>query len=310
MAGLSPTELNKRNNFSLFKSRIATRGEFTLVNGNGKKVRIDPSVAKNINRTDDLEQYKQGASIVLPLVNNSGEVRLTQLYKDAKFVGRSQNTTAAEDAEIQQIRKLLEDIKAKTGGDSVTLQIGARFYKVTGIESTPGTPKSDFNFLAENGSKVGFVSHKDGTNPRAIQQWGGITQRGEPKLAAHPETKAFVQKCRELFPNGIPPGTTVARKIKDTKLKMMAVYGNAYGGGTGVQNVDLLLQGNVRITPAGVGKYKLSASAQTHKNGEELKNGNEPVFMAIYKGDRDNYGVKGARMVISAKGGRNIKEYI
>jgi len=70
------------------------------------------------------------------------------------------------------------------------------------------------------------------------------------------------------------------------------------------------LQGTVRVSPAGPGKYKLSASAQTHNNGEELVGGNEPVFMAIHKGDRNNYGVKDARMVISAKGGRNIREYI
>ena len=43
--------------------------------------------------------------------------------------------------------------------------------------------------------------------------------------------------------NGIPPATTVARTITDNRLKMMAVYGNAYGGGPSIQNVDVLLQG-------------------------------------------------------------------
>ena len=46
---------------------------------------------------------------------------------------------------------------------------------------------------------VGFVSHKDGSSAFAIQQWGGITQRGEPMLAAHPETIAFVQACQAMF---------------------------------------------------------------------------------------------------------------
>jgi len=308
MAELRIEVLERRNNFSLFKSRIASRGSFNIVNSK-RKVRIDPSVAKNINKPQDLEQYRQGSSIVLPTMSGK-EIRLTQLYKDAKFVGRTQDTTAAEDAEIKQIRKKLEQIKAETGSDTVTLQVGANSYKVSAIESTPGRPKSDFNFVTEDGNRVGFVSHKDGSAPTAIQQWGGISERGEPKLASHPETKAFVDTCREKFPDGIPPGTTVARKIQDKSLKMMAVYGNSYGGATNVQNVDLLLQGTVRVSPAGPGKYKLSASAQTHNNGEELVGGNEPVFMAIYKGDRNNYGVKGARMVISAKGGRNIREYI
>ena len=308
MAHLGIEVLEKRNNFSLFKSRIASRGSFNIVNSR-RKVRIDTSVAKNINKPQDLEQYRQGSSIILPTMSGK-EIRLTQLYKDAKFVGRTQVTTAVEDAEIKQIRQKLEQIKAETGSDTVTLQVGVNSYKVFEIESTPGSPKSDFNFVTEDGNKVGFVSHKDGSAPTAIQQWGGISESGEPKLASHPETKAFVDTCREKFPDGIPPGTTVARKIQDKSLKMMAVYGNSYGGATNVQNVDLLLQGTVRVSPAGPGKYKLSASAQTHNNGEELVGGNEPVFMAIYKGDRNNYGVKGARMVISAKGGRNIREYI
>ena len=46
MASLSPAELRKRNNFSLFKTRIASRGDFTLVEGNGATIKIDPRVAK------------------------------------------------------------------------------------------------------------------------------------------------------------------------------------------------------------------------------------------------------------------------
>jgi hypothetical protein len=126
MAGLSPAELEKRNNFSLFKTRIQTRGDFTLVEGNGQKVKIDPSVAKNINSVNDLNQYKQGQSIVLP-TTLKGQIRLTQLYKDSAFSGRTQNTTAAEDAEVRRIRELLEKIKEKTGSDYVNLKIGKNY---------------------------------------------------------------------------------------------------------------------------------------------------------------------------------------
>ena len=309
MASLSPAELRKRNNFSLFKTRIASRGDFTLVEGNGLKVKIDPRVAKTLNSVDDLSQYQQGQSILLPTVTNT-TIRLTQLYKDSKFSGRTQNTIAAEDEQIRTIRRKLEEIKEKTGSDSVTLKLGKNYYRVVAVESTPGTPKSDFHFRDIEGRMVGFVSHKDGLSATAIQQWGGITMRGEPVLAAHPETQAFVQTIQQMYPNGIPPATTVARKIKDTRLKMMAVYGNGYGGPSSIQNVDLLLQGTVNIQRVTTGKYKLVASAQTHNNGDAITGMHEPVFMAIYKGDRDNYGVKGARMVISAKGGRSIKQYV
>ena len=156
---------------------------------------------------------------------------------------------------------------------------------------------------------VGFVSHKDGSSPTAIQQWGGVTQRAEPVLAAHPETIAFVQTCQAMFGTKMPRATTVARRIKDNRLKMMAIYGNGFGGPRSIQNVDVLLQGSVSLTKVG-NNYKLVASAQTHNNGDPVGGGYEPVFMCMYKGDRDNYGIKGARMAISGKGGRSIKQYV
>ena len=309
MAGLSPAQLRKRNNFSLFRTRIASRGDFTLVEGNGQKVKIDPAVANTLRSVEDLDQYQQGQSIVFP-TTLKGEVRLTQLYKDSAFSGRTQNTTAAEDAEVSSIRRKLEQIKNQTGSDFVNLQVGKNSYQVVNVESTPGTPKSDFHFRDVNGNMVGFVSHKDGSSATSIQQWGGMTPRGEPMIAAHPETQAFVQTCQAKFGNSMPRATTVARKIKDNRLKMMAVYGSGFGGGLSIQNVDVLLQGSVNITRTGVGRYKLVASANTHSNGDPIGGAYEPVFMCIYKGDRDNYGIKNARMVISGKGGRSIKEYV
>lgn len=309
MAGLSPTELRKRNNFSLFRTRIASRGDFILVESNGKKVKIDPTIANTLSSVDDLAQYQQGSSIVLPTTMR-GQVRLTQLYKDSVFSGRTQNTTAAEDAQVSSIRRKLEQIKSQIGSDFVTLKIGKNFYQVVSVESTPGTPKSDFHFRDVSGRMVGFVSHKDGSSATAIQQWGGITQRGEPVLAAHPETQAFVSTCQAMFGATMPPATTVARKIQDNRLKMQTIYGNGFGGPYNIQNVDVLLQGTVNISKVDSVRYKLTASAQTHSNGDPVGGAYEPVFMCIYKGDRSNYGIKGARMVISGKGGRSIKKYV
>lgn len=310
MATLSPGELRKRNNFSLFKTRILTNGYFLISESNGQKVKIKPEVGRNIKSVDDLiEKYTVNKSIVLPTSLNK-TIRLTELFKDSVFSGREQNTTRAEDAQITLIRRKLIEIKEKIGSDAVTLKIGKNYYRVVDVESTPGTPKSDFNFIAENGQRVGFVSHKDGISASSIQQWGGMSMRAEPLIAAHPETQSFVATLLGMYPDGIPQATTVARKIRDNNLKMMAVYGNGYGGPTGIQNVDLLLQGTVSITQVSPGKYKLIASTQTHNNGDSISGLYEPVFMAIYKGDRSDYGLKGARMVISALGGRRIKSYV
>ena len=57
-------------------------------------------------------------------------------------------------------------------------------------------------------------------------------------------------------------------------------------------------------------EYKITGSAMTHNNGSTLPSEYEPVLMAIYKGERNNYGIKNARLVISAIGGRTKKQMV
>ena len=50
-----------------------------------------------------------------------------------------------------------------------------------------------------------------------------------------------------MFGTQMPNATThLARKINDNRLKMMAIYGNGFGGGSSIQNVDVLLQGTIK----------------------------------------------------------------
>ena len=166
------------------------------------------------------------------------------------------------------------------------------------------------NFIGRNGVKLGFCSLKSGVTARSIQQWGGTSVSREPIIAADPEVQAFVKTAKEMFPTEIPQGTTVARKISDQKLKMQAIYGSGYGGSFGINNVNVVLQGTVRINSISPTEYKITGSAMTHNNGSTLPSEYEPVLMAIYKGERNNYGIKNARLVISAIGGRRITQMV
>jgi hypothetical protein len=65
-----------------------------------------------------------------------------------------------------------------------------------------------------------------------------------------------------------------------------------------------MLQGNVKLTKAG-SYYKISAT-HTHTNGDKMEGDYEPVFMAIYKGDRSDFGIKGTRVVIAPIGSRKL----
>tara|TARA_B100001057_G_scaffold491702_1_gene582502 strand:- start:1168 stop:2106 length:939 start_codon:yes stop_codon:yes gene_type:complete len=312
MVALSPIELRKRNNFTLFVNRIKTNGYFTLNESNGQKVQITQKLGYLLNSIEDLEKLKDNrGSILLPTGSTgSSSIRLSQLYKDAAFVTRTQDTTAGERYEITQTRNQLEIIKQRIGFDFVKLRVGRNTYLVTNVENTPGTPKSDMNFIDNQGRRVGFVSLKQGATANAVQQWGGISPRAGSAIASNLEVESFVQKVKELFPDGITPTTTVARKIQNIQLQNLGIYGNAFGGGFGVNNVDVLLQGSVKINTINPTEYQLTGSAMTHKNGDPLPPLYQPALMAIYKGDRNDYGIKNARLVMNAIGGRRITQMI
>ena len=312
MAALSPDELRKRNNFTLFVNRIKTNGYFTINESNGQKVQITQKFAYQLNSVEDLANLRDNrGSIILPIGSTgSSSIRLSQLYKDAAFVTRTQNTTAAERYEITQTRNQLESIKQRIGFDFIRLRVGKNTYLVTGVESTPGTPKSDMNFIDNKGRRVGFVSLKQGATANAVQQWGGVSPRAGGSIASNPEVQSFVQKVKELFPDGITPATTVAREIQSSQLKNLGIYGNAYGGAPSINNVDVLLQGSVRINSINSTEYELTGSAMTHSNGDILPSLYQPALMAIYKGDRNDYGIKNARLVMNAIGGRRITQMV
>ena len=312
MVALSPTELRKRNNFTLFVNRIKTNGYFTLNESNGRKVKITQKLGYLLNSIEDLEKLKDNrGSILLPTGSTgSSLIRLSQLYKDETFKTRKGNPNAKEEEQIKLIREQLEKIKEKIGSDFIKLRVGSNTYEVTDVEDTPGTPKSDMNFIGRNGVRLGFCSLKSGVTARSIQQWGGTSVSREPTIAADPEVQAFVKTAKEMFPKEIPQGTTVARKISNQKLRMQAIYGSGYGGSFGINNVDVVLQGTARINSISPTEYKITGSAMTHNNGSTLPPEYEPVLMAIYKGERNNYGIKNARLVISAIGGRRVTQMV
>ena len=312
MAALSPDELRKRNNFTLFVNRIKTNGYFTLNEGNGQRVQITQKFAYQLNSLADLEKFKDNRnSVVLPTGSTgSSSIRLSALYKDSLFVTRTQNTNAKEELQIKSVREQLEKIKEKIGSDFVKLRVGDRTYEVAEVESTPGTPKSDMNFIGRNGVRLGFCSLKDGATAGAIQQWGGASVSREPLIASHPEVVAFVKTAKEMFPTEIPQGTTIAREISDQKLRMQGIYGSGYGGSIGVNNVDVLLQGTVKLNSINFTEYKITGSAMTHSNGSTLPPEYQPVLMAIYKGDRSDYGIKNARINLYSKSGRTKRQMV
>lgn len=231
---------------------------------------------------------------------------ITVLVKPKKGV----SSVHYENDEINSINRQLKDIMNKYGFDYVPFKFKNKIYNIVECHKTPGTPKSDFHLIDTNGKEVLWISHKAGKTPKDFQQWSGIS-KAEPKIFNHPEVKLLSKDVLKMFPDKkMPNATTIARKIKDDKLKKMAVYGSDFGLNYGRQNVNYVLQGNIKIVPeTGSLNYTLKAN-NTHINGDDITGGFEPVFMIIYKGDRDNLGLKGARAGILPIESRKINMII
>lgn len=243
-----------------------------------------------------------GSEAGKPVVEFDGGIKI---YVKPKF-GTGVGGTAKEDAQLESLQKQIQAELDDSNLMQLSIKIGAIYYNVAGAATTPGTPKSDFHLLNLKGEEVVWISHKDGSRAKDFQQWGGMTLKSEPEIAKHPETKKFIEDVRAMFGNVMPRATTVSREIKDKKLAGMSIYGNKFGSSFGRQNVTLLLQGPVKLVKK-IGYYQITSN-HTSVNGDIMRGGYEPMFMAIYKGDRSNYGIKGARFAIQPADSRKSKK--
>jgi hypothetical protein len=271
-------------------------------------VLLDNSILNNIESLNDLEKYNNGRSIVLPTVDNK-EVKLSNLYKDSEFSNRTQNTTMQQDIQVNSISNQIENIKKETNKNFVRLRIGNEYYDIISVIDSPFGCKSDFNFIDTNGNYVGFISHKHGNSPRDFQQWSGTSKRFQKEIFDHPETQSFVKELVSRFDQGLPSTSSVARRIVDEKLKMMACFGIDYGNDFGLNNVNAIMQGTLLLKNQS-DCYLLKASHNVILNSSLPDYSYEPVFIAVHKKDRSDHGIKDARVTINPIGGRRIKDFI
>lgn len=306
MAALDPGQLSKRNNFNIFLTRIRTGKDFTLAESNGVKVKLDKSILKQVTSITHFDKFRDNKrSIILP--TTTGEyVNINQLYKDSEFGGMDKVPGAeAEILQVNNLNKELSLIFDELGTDFISLKVGSGIYQVNYCEKTSKNPKCDFHFKGINGY-VGHISYKMNSGATAFKQWSGTSLRNEPKIYNHPETQAFINTLKEMFPNGVPPGTNIAREIQDKNLQKMSVYGSDYGGLKGENNVDVVMQGILHIRK-NTRYYELICTSHKLNNGDDITGDYEPVFMAFYA-NRNDHKIKNTRIVIHPRGGRpNLK---
>lgn len=237
--------------------------------------------------------------------NASGSSIGAVIIDGVKVLIKAEGRTGGLDVELAAIQDLQQALSGAiiAAGGPISIKLGSRTVKgIAGVQKTNGTPKSDFNLCDLKGKPLIHISHKKGSRPTDFQQWGGIT---EDRIANHKEVKAFIKRCQMTFGEKIPAGSAGYSTIKNSDLKMMAVFGVEYDSATPNQNrVDVLIQGDPGLKQVRPGIFSLTATGHIHYLDDIPDGGFEPVLAIIYKGDRDQGGIRGARISIYPKAGR------
>lgn len=213
-----------------------------------------------------------------------------------------------ENVALQTLDDRLKAAYQKTPEVTIVLDNGKEIKNPIGVFKTPGTPKSDFYLKNESGDEL-HISHKKGTKPGHFQQWSGMTENA---ISSNVYAQQFQTEMRRNY-GELRNGDAIAMRIPDSRegeeLKMMAVYGiDATTGQNGVNCVDCLIQGTPELQMIDDGKYRLTCTNDMVYSYPNIPSGSyEPVMSIIYKGDRNNLGIKGARAAIYPIGGRNFR---
>lgn len=189
--------------------------------------------------------------------------------------------TQAEDRELAVLRKGIEAAMEKEKSGVLEMIVGKQTVIVSGVETTPGVPKSDFHLVDDKGNEVAWISHKDGTKPSDFQQYGGLSNA---IFKTHPEVISFMKDVKEKYPDGMPPRTSVSRPVKDRKLANQSVWGTDFGRKRGRNNVDEFHQGPMKVVKVGT-KYKITSN-HYDTNGSVPTGEYSCIFFARYTGDR------------------------
>lgn len=293
-SSLSPATLAKSSKAGgtrgdVLLKKIAKKEPIKLLSG--EEIVIDIKKSKDFVDILKSQMYTRASNVKFFDTKGSAYT-LGKLEKTADFGGKGTGAgVQIELGALAGLNKQLEEL------GPVDVKVGNKIYKniVTGYK-VDGTPKADLALKNDKGESVIFISHKDCCTAKNFQQYGGVSAFKDNK-----EVKAFADAVRQQIKKAkqteMVRGGGFKRAVKDKQLILQSVYGLEVGGKFGFNNVQILMQGELKLTPIKGNVYELTSTHDIY-NPTIPSGGYAPYFMATYRDGRNDLGIKNCRIGI------------
>jgi len=144
------------------------------------------------------------------------------------------------------------------GVNGVHLKIGKfRVENAVGVMAVVGKePKTDYVIVSKDGKRLYpsfFISYKMGTSAKDFQNYSGISEKTAQYIWTHRETKRFFKVLQMMAENRVLEEHK--EEINDRKIVQYSMYGQDFGKAFGLDNVNILAQGDMSISATGVVTY-------------------------------------------------------
>lgn len=287
--------------------------EFETVNGNVKLEFAKDEYAE-LFKNEDVATIKKFANKInsFPFFkDNSGKkYSLNDLVKNKDFGGAGKGRAEEkENIALAGITRTIKELVANKGPLTVVLKKGGKEYEgIIGATTVGKFPKADFTLDSKDGP-VMFISHKAGSTAKQFQQYGGFEG-----LEKYPEIQEFIEAVRKKTEEtGGELTTSYQRAFTNKEISRKAIYGVDYQQGTsGLNNIDVILQGNLTLTSLDDDTYLLDAVHKVVKDDESnIPTGDYTPYLGVrISKDRNNFGIKYARFMVWPGGGRGANAEI
>jgi hypothetical protein len=271
-------------------SFVNDKKPFTLKNGN--EIVLD-FINDEIQDIFTKREYSKLTSNQIIFVDDdNNEYKLEDIVKTADFGGKVKGfSTKHETSALNEFDALIKNILQENNLESINIKVGNDIYEnIIGAVNQPGVPKSDFNLINSDNQPIVFISHKMGGGARSFARWGGFVFAFKEE---NEEVMQFVKNISEKINGKIfERNASFAQKINDPKLKNRIVFGKNFGGNFDKNNVQIVIQGKVTLTPEN-NIYVLSGE-NAWLSGQTPEGEFEPVLEAHYRGDFTSLGFKNA----------------